>query len=245
MRNRIVDLSMTIENNLTAQRPFSGNVNAALVSHTDSLAFGAGTAEDRFTSAWNYLSMTEHCGTHVDAFYHMKPDGQSVEEMPLQLFFGKAVCLDIRHIPERGTVGIGDVEAAEEKSGVRIDGHIVLFATGLHRKYYPGDEVLHRNVEISPEVVRWLHQRGSRMHGVEGPSTDILDKNTFPSHRACRDLGVSHYEWLVNLEELVGQGEFMFYGIPLRIRRGSGSPVRAMAVINEEEPPQGDGEDGR
>jgi kynurenine formamidase len=37
---------------------------------------------------------------------------------------------------------------------------------------------------------------------------------------------------LCNLEELVGAGEFEFQGIPLNIKRGTGSPVRALAFID-------------
>jgi kynurenine formamidase len=36
----------------------------------------------------------------------------------------------------------------------------------------------------------------------------------------------------VNLEELVGKGEFTFYGAPLLVK-GSGSPVRAFAIVEE------------
>ena len=36
----------------------------------------------------------------------------------------------------------------------------------------------------------------------------------------------------LNLEELVGRGEFYFQGLPLKIHRGSGSPVRAIATID-------------
>ena len=61
----------------------------------------------------------------------------------------------------------------------------------------------------------------------------LLYTSLFPSHRACRELKLAHYEWLVNLEELLGKGEFMFYGVPLRLKGGSGSPVRAFAVIEE------------
>ena len=43
---------------------------------------------------------------------------------------------------------------------------------------------------------------GSRVHGVEGPSTDKAGTKEFPNHRVCRDRGMIHYEWLVNLDEL-------------------------------------------
>ena len=71
------------------------------------------------------------------------------------------------------------------------------------------------------------------MHGVEGPSTDRPTENAFSQHRMCRDLGMTHWEWLVNLEELLGKGEFQFFGVPLKFKGGSGSPVRAFAIIDE------------
>jgi kynurenine formamidase len=40
-----------------------------------------------------------------------------------------------------------------------------------------------------------------------------------------------HYEWLVNLEQLVGKGEFEFTGYPLKWLGGTGSPVRAVAEL--------------
>ena len=67
------------------------------------------------------------------------------------------------------------------------------------------------NPGITAEATHWLADR-SRVHGVEGPSTDRPDHNLFPNHRVCRDRGITHYEWLCNLEELVGKGEFEFSG---------------------------------
>jgi kynurenine formamidase len=86
---------------------------------------------------------------------------------------------------------------------------------------------------VTVEATRWLYQRGSKMHGVEGPSTDKPSDNIFAQHRLCRELGMSHWEWLVNLEELLGKREFEFFGVPLKFKGGSGSPVRAFALVND------------
>ena len=40
-----------------------------------------------------------------------------------------------------------------------------------------------------------------------------------------------HYEWLVNLEQLLGEGELTLYGFPLRIKGGTGSPCRVVAEL--------------
>jgi kynurenine formamidase len=37
----------------------------------------------------------------------------------------------------------------------------------------------------------------------------------------------------VNLEELVGKGEFMFFGVPLALANGTGGPTRAFAILDE------------
>jgi kynurenine formamidase len=50
-------------------------------------------------------------------------------------------------------------------------------------------------------------------------------------HRICGELGFTHYENLVNLHQLTGRGRFRFIGLPLKIRGGTGSPVRAVAVF--------------
>lgn len=38
-----------------------------------------------------------------------------------------------------------------------------------------------------------------------------------------------HYEWLVNLDQLLGAGEFRLTGFPLKIKNGTGSPCRVVA----------------
>jgi kynurenine formamidase len=115
---------------------------------------------------------------------------------------------------------------------VKVDGHIVLLCTGLHRRHYPSREVCLTNPGLTVDATKWLHARGSRLHGVEGPSTDKPSDSLFAQHRTCRDLGLSHFEWLVNLEELIGRGEFEFFGVPLKFKGGSGSPVRAFAIVD-------------
>ena len=120
----------------------------------------------------NFIGMLDHVGTHVDAFRHVNPKGLSVDQMPLDLFMGKAVCFDLRHIPDLGDISVADMEAAEAKAKVKVDGHIVLLCTGFHKRNYPTLDSVWKNPLLTVEATRWLHERGSRMHGVEGPSTD-------------------------------------------------------------------------
>lgn len=45
------------------------------------------------------------------------------------------------------------------------------------------------------------------------------------------EAGIVSYENLVNTEKLPKSKKFMFYGFPLKIKDGDGSPVRAVAII--------------
>lgn len=232
MTKRVIDLSLTIDDNMPSHKFFQSPIHVPHLTHEETANWNLGIPGDPFTTATSFVGMLDHTGTHVDSFYHVGPSGAKIAEMPLDMFMGKAVCFDLTYVPDLGTIDVDDLERAEEASGVRVDGHIVLLNTGLHKRYYPRPEVTQRNPGLSAAATHWLADHGSRLHGVEGPSTDAPNRDDFPSHRVCRDRGISHYEWLVNLEELVGKGEFMFYGAPLKLGRGTGGPARAFAVLD-------------
>ena len=230
---RVIDLSLTIEDNMPAHKLFQRPVIITHMSHESTKSLNLGVPGDAMTFQTNFIAMLDHVGTHVDAFRHVNAKGAPVDEMPLDMFFGKAVCFDLQHMPLLGDITVKDMETAQEKCGVKVNGHIVLLCTGFHKKTYPGLDSVWKNPLLTVEATRWLHERGSKMHGVEGPSTDKPSDNIFAQHRLCRDLGMSHWEWLVNLESLLGKKEFQFFGVPLKFKGGSGSPVRAFAIVNE------------
>ena len=116
-----------------------------LFTHDEMETWGLGVPGDTLGGCTTYLGMMDHVGTHIDAFVHTKRGGATIDEMPLDLFMGKAVCLDLRHIPDLGDIDVKDLEEAEKKSGVKIDGHIVLICTGLHERHFPRESVVHSN----------------------------------------------------------------------------------------------------
>ena len=44
-------------------------------------------------------------------------------------------------------------------------------------------------------------------------------------------MNFTHYENMINLHLLVDKGRFRFIGFPLKIKGGTGSPVRAVAIF--------------
>ena len=59
-----------------------------------------------------------------------------------------------------------------------------------------------------------------------------LPDRRYPTHRACAERGLTHYENLNNLKDVVNQ-RFVFFGFPLRLEPAYGSPVRAVGVVDD------------
>ena len=71
-----------------------------------------------------------------------------------------------------------------------------------------------------------------KVFGVDSPSPDNPISRTYPVHMMCRARHITHYENLANLDQVVGR-RFTFAGFPLHIRDGTGSPVRAVAIVED------------
>jgi len=113
--SRIIDLSLLIEDNMPAHKLFQRPVYTVHMSHESAKAHNLGVPGDAMTFQTNFIGMVDHVGTHVDAFRHVSPGGKSVDEMPLDLFMGKAVCFDLQHIPDLGEITAEDMGRAEAK----------------------------------------------------------------------------------------------------------------------------------
>ncbi len=85
---------------------------------------------------------------------------------------------------------------------------------------------------LTKDSATWLGRKGIGMFGVEAVSPGRPGRHNFEVHHVCRDLGFTHMEGLVNLDKLVGKGRFKFIGFPLRIKGGTGSPIRAVAWLD-------------
>ena len=73
-------------------------------THDEMETWGNGTPEDPLGGCTTFISMMDHVGTHVDAFVHVKRGGASIDQMPLDMFVGKSVWLDLRHVPDLGDI---------------------------------------------------------------------------------------------------------------------------------------------
>ena len=232
MPQQIVDLTVTLSNNMPGHQFFPRPVILPHFTHDEMETWGNGTPEDPLGGCTTFLGMIDHMGTHVDSFPYQARRRDHRSDAARHVH-GQGGLPRYAACPRSRRYRREDFEEAEKKAGVKIDGHIVLICTGLHSRHYPTDKVVWSNHGITAEATHWLADR-SRVHGVEGPSTDRPNSNLFPNHRVCRDRGITHYEWLCNLEELLGKGEFDFRACPSRSIREAARPSARSRCLDEE-----------
>lgn len=193
-------------------------------------------AEVTFTSRSMVISMGDHAGTHVDAPAHFdaRPTALSIDQVPLENFYTEAVCLDLSHVPLKSDVLVEDLEQAEQRARVTIQPRDTVFLyMAVHERLFGTPAYVTDFPGLTKESAEWLGRKGIVSFGVEAVSPGRPGRNNFLVHLVCRDLGFTHMESLCNLDKLVGKGRFHFIGFPLKIKGGSGSPIRAVAVLDD------------
>jgi kynurenine formamidase len=187
-----------------------------------------------FSSKALSIAFSDHAGTHVDAPVHFdpRPGALSIDQMPLEKFYTSGICLDLSHIPLRHAATVREMEAALAASGQDIRaGDTVLLHMATNDRLLGKPGYLHDFPGLAVESVHWLADRGIGMFGVEAVSPAPEGEPNFQAHLACGERGITHMECLANLDKLVGRGRFRFIGFPLKIRGGTASPIRAVAIF--------------
>lgn len=228
----IIDLSQEI---FTGMPVFPGLPEVNITIHQSHEELDGITDSEVVSAAVNRLELGEHTGTHVDAISHMARDyrEQSIETMPLTMFYTEGICLDLSDKGLRELIEVADLEKALSQAGLEIKPRdtVLLYTDHYRRAYGTGD--WHQGPGVSTDAARWLGEQSISAFGVEPAAPGVRGVSNKEVHRICGELGFTHYENMINLHQLIERGRFRFIGLPLRIRGGTGSPVRAIAVFED------------
>lgn len=204
------------------------------------------TDQGYYYSAFNFAT-AEHGGTHLDAPIHFAEGGQSVEQIPLKHLIGPAIKIDVSKKAKNNPdylISVEDLQEWENRQGSRIpDASIVLFYTG-HSAYYPdkarylgtdkrGEEALAalHFPGLSPAAAKWLvENRYIHAVGIDTPSIDFGQSARFESHVILLGKNIPAFENLTQLDKLPDSG-FSLVALPMKIKGGSGAPLRIIAVL--------------
>jgi kynurenine formamidase len=211
--------------------------------------FGVGPELLRDGEGWSnetFLRFGTHNSTHVDAPWHYNSTiggerAQTIDELPLEWFFGPGVVLDMTAKGEGETIDVADVESELGRIGHELgERDIVLVRTGRDA-FIDQAHYLAVGPGVTAEATRWLYERGVRVMGIDawgwdGPlhlqAQEALDRGEpgifWAAHQA--DIPYCQIERLVNLGELTPTG-FQVACFPLKIVGASAAPARVVALV--------------
>jgi kynurenine formamidase len=229
--SRLIDLSQEIYQGMPV---YAGHLKTVVWQH-----HSHEETKPLFDSEFSYqslgLMLCDHGPTHVDALSHLdtRPDAPTIDAMALDTFWGTGTCLDISDLDPREYCDSARLERALAQSPVELlPGDVLLLRTGAADTYGGTREYVSEYPGLDASAADWLHDRQVKIFGVDSPSPDNPIDRHYPVHLYCRREGVTHYENLANLGAVAGK-RFTFFGFPLRIRGGHGSPVRAVAMVDD------------
>jgi kynurenine formamidase len=235
MARKLIDLTQEIYNGMPVYPGHQRTVLFDVKTHDETRELNK---PGKHTSTVMGLLMCDHGPTHVDAFVHIdsSPAAESIDQLPLDLFYTPAVCLDVSHRRAGECITAQDLENACAKANQKVEkGMTVLLYTGHFNRCYPRMEWLMQYPGLDREAMLWLAAKGVVNVGIDSPSIDSsseMKNKNYPAHAVCREKRILNTENLAHLERVVGK-RFDFIGLPLLIRRGTGSPIRAVAAFEE------------
>ena len=197
----------------------------------------------------NSFCSAEHGGTHLDAPIHFYENRNSADEIPLENLIGNAVVIDVSEqcLKDRDyRIEIDDFIKWEKEHGEITDNAIVLLKTG-YGKYWPdrtkymGTDERGENAVaklhfpgLHPDAASWLvKERHIKAVGIESPSIDFGQSQYFKSHVILAENNIPIFENVANLE-LLPSKNFTVIALPMKIRGGSGGPLRIIALLQKQ-----------
>ena len=256
---RMVDLSLPIESGLPSDPPM-------MIPRVDYVDHQAGAAQmlDFFPGlkkeqlpgqlgwAMEFIALTTHSGTHLDAPYHYHPTmdngahAATIDEIPLAWCFGDGVILDFRHKGDGERITVSDIDGELSRIKYKIKPmDIVLIRTGADSAWGTPEYLL-KGAGLDRESTLHLLSKGVRVTGTDAWSWDRPlpflarefqaegdPKVIWEAHFAGIEKGYCHMEKMANLGAVGRPFGFRICCFPIRIKRASAGWVRPVAIIEE------------
>jgi kynurenine formamidase len=190
---------------------------------------------------------SEHGGTHLDSPLHFAEGHEGTDEIPVTRLIAPAVVIDVAAACDKNSdylFSADDITRWEQTHGRIPEGAIVLVRTGWgkywpERKRYLGTDERGAGAVpklhfpgISAEAARVMVSRKVFGAGIDTASVDYGQSKDFQTHRILYAENIYGLENVANLDQLPATGTLLI-ALPMKIKGGTGGPVRIVAVVPE------------
>lgn len=258
MARTFIDISMHLENDVISDPP-GLQPKIAYMKHDDTVeqiaSFFPGLEKEDLpdSEGWavEFVQLTTHNGTHLDAPYHFHStmDGGkpalTIDEVPLDWCLQPGVKLDFRDRADGYVVTAADVEQELERIDHTLRPLDIVVVNTRAAERHGQDDYVSSGCGMGYEATMYLLERGVRLTGTDAWSWDAPFVHTakkyaesgdasliWEGHKAGRDIGYCHLEKLHNLEALPPHG-FTVSCFPVKIRGASAGWTRAVAILDD------------
>jgi kynurenine formamidase len=214
---KVIDLTLTISENIPT---FPGSPQPNFINWEN-------IKKDGYNLELLFLST--HTGTHIDAPYHFLKKGQKIHQITTKRLVTETVLIKIRKDSDQ-SITKTDIEKFEKKYGKIDNGSTVIFHTGWQKNLGKKSYFL-KNPGLAISAAKYLALKKINLVGIDSPSIDLGKDSKFSVHHILAKNGILIVENLANLEKIHSE-KFHLIVAPLKLKNATGSPVRAMALVD-------------
>lgn len=177
------------------------------------------------------FKMFAHFGTHVDAPRHFLPEGDTIEEVPLERLIGRGAVFDFSGLPARA--GIGARELIHKDPGLE-DGDIAVLRTDWTDNHWGQEHFLTEAPYLAEDGAEWLVQKKVRAVVYDFPEEYLIRTEGFRGescviHHTLLGNNIYNIEYVINLRALTKPFHTVI-ALPLKLVGMDGAPARVIAL---------------
>lgn len=206
---KIYDISMEIREDMAAYKNKLEKKPKIIVTR----ALNQGANESK-------LILDAHTGTHADAFFHMLAKGKTIEKIQLEKFIGNCIVLDFAK--SRNKITINDIKRNNNAKKIKKE-DIVLLKT----RRSPLKKFDYNFTYLEKSGAEYFVHRNIKLIGIDNLGIERNQKN-HDTHKILLKKNIPIIEGL-DLSK-IKEGRYFFIGLPLKIKYGDASPIRAVLV---------------
>jgi kynurenine formamidase len=197
------------------------------------------------------ITASLHSGTHVDAPSLYYSDGQTIEQLSLDGFWGTGLVVEVG-LGDRGVI---NAEHLEKIAGDIKEGEILALYTGWSKFSMDEEKYILEAPGLDKSGADWIVERRLKAVWVDSPSAehiysrqrqwkilrpdrfppDLFDPADFPgayAHKVLLPAGIMMVENISQeLEQFVGQ-RVTLMALPAKYQGVEGAPCRAVALLD-------------